>query len=69
MKDPRETREGGEVKTTSSPQKDASKRQHRAKTEGSDRDFDESRQSDNQGHGHPREERGRTSTETGSGRD
>lgn len=28
-----------------------------SRTAGTDRDFDESRTSDNQGHGHPREER------------
>lgn len=29
----------------------------RSRTAGTDRDFDETGQSDNQGHGHPREER------------
>lgn len=34
-------------------------RVNRARTEGEDRDFDESGRSVNQGHGHPREERSR----------
>ena len=58
MVDPRREREGGTVKPTSSPQKNASKQQHRSKTEGTNRDFDQSGESDNQAHGHPREERG-----------
>ena len=68
MRDPRRTREAGDVKTTTSPQKDASKRQHRGKTEGTNRDFDASGQSENQGHGHPREERGMGSAGKDSGR-
>jgi hypothetical protein len=31
---------------------------HRTRTAGTDRDFDETGESANQGHGHPREERG-----------
>jgi hypothetical protein len=31
---------------------------HRSKTAGTNRDFDETGESANQGHGHPREERG-----------
>lgn len=58
MTDPRREREGGAVKPTSSPQKNADKQQHRSKTEGTNRDFDASGESDNQAHGHPREERG-----------
>ena len=34
------------------------KQAHGSKTEGTNRDFDETRESANQGHGHPREERG-----------
>jgi hypothetical protein len=34
---------------------------HSKRTSGTNRDFDESNESDNQGHGHPREERGRSS--------
>ncbi|HEX2168331.1 MAG TPA: hypothetical protein VHG09_13940 [Longimicrobiales bacterium] len=60
MIDPRREREGGTVKPGSSQQKQASKQQDRSKTEGTNRDFDESQQSDNQGHGHPREERSTT---------
>jgi hypothetical protein len=60
MIDSRREREGGEVKTPASPQKDETKREHRSKTEGTNRDFDESGTADNQAHGHPREERGRT---------
>lgn len=67
MRDPRQTREAGQVKTPASPQKDASKREHRSKTEGSDRDFDEAGQSENQGHGHPREERDRSAERSESG--
>ncbi|HEX6134314.1 MAG TPA: hypothetical protein VFZ24_10125 [Longimicrobiales bacterium] len=59
MIDPRREREGGRVKTPPDPRKDASKQAHRSKTEGTNRDFDESGTSDNQAHGHPREERGR----------
>ncbi|MGH7448563.1 MAG: hypothetical protein ACREK1_11280 [Longimicrobiales bacterium] len=57
MTDPRTQREGGRVKTTAGRQKDVSKREHRSKTEGTNRDFDDSREAGNQGHGHPREER------------
>lgn len=60
MVDPRRERDGGAVKPGSSPQKDSAKQRHRSKTEGTDRDFDESGESDNQAHGHPREERGRS---------
>lgn len=59
MVDPRREREGGAPKTPSGPQKDDAQGRHRSKTEGTNRDFDESATSDNQGHGHPREERGR----------
>lgn len=59
MADPRKEHGAGTVKAPASPQKDDSQRQHRSKTEGTNRDFDESGTSDNQGHGHPREERGR----------
>jgi len=34
---------------------------HSGRTAGTNRDFDETQESDNQGHGHPREERSRNS--------
>lgn len=58
MVDPRRERDGGTVKPGPSPLKQGSKQEHSSKTEGTNRDFDESGQSANQGHGHPREERG-----------
>ena len=58
MTDPRRERSGGTVKPTDGPQKRASESERNAKTAGTDRDFDESGESVNQGHGHPREERG-----------
>jgi hypothetical protein len=58
MANPRRGQEDGTVETDASPQKETAKRAHRSKTEGTNRDFDESGESDNQGHGHPREERG-----------
>ena len=40
---------------------DAKQQKHSRRTEGTNRDFDNSEQADNQGHGHPREERERQS--------
>ena len=57
MPDPRKERDGGRIEPGKSQQKDAAGREHRSKTAGTNRDFDESGESDNQGHGHPREER------------
>jgi hypothetical protein len=57
MTDPRQEREGGKLTTPDSPPKQASRKQD-SKTAGTNRDFDESGESVNQGHGHPREERG-----------
>lgn len=58
MTDPRKERDGGKVTSGDGPSKrDASPKQN-SKTEGTNRDFDESGESRNQGHGHPREERG-----------
>ena len=57
MTDPRRERDGGRVRPGSSPQKDPAGREHRTRTAGTDRDFDQSGESDNQAHGHPREER------------
>ena len=58
MTDPRRERSGGTVKPSEGPQKRAAEPQHNSRTEGTNRDFDESGESANQGHGHPREERG-----------
>lgn len=60
MTDPRREQEGGRLTTPESPQKQQSGRQHSSKTAGTNRDHDESGESKNQGHGHPREERGGT---------
>jgi hypothetical protein len=57
MTDPRREREGGEVTPGDGPKKGAPRDTHASKTEGTDRDFDESGRSQNQGHSHPREER------------
>jgi hypothetical protein len=56
MTDPGREQEGGQVKPSDGPQKRAAQ-EHDAKTAGTDRDADESGESRNQGHGHPREER------------
>lgn len=57
MPEPGKESTGGDPSKADSPQKQADDRQHRSKTEGTNRDFDESGESRNQGHGHPREER------------
>lgn len=65
MADPRrESEEARQPRTTGggesadeSKQGDAGTKS-RSKTEGTNRDFDETGESRNQGHGHPREERG-----------
>jgi hypothetical protein len=41
-------------------------RKHASRTEGTDRDMDETGESKNQGHGHPREERSQQSRSEGS---
>jgi hypothetical protein len=56
MTDPRRERDGGRLTTPESPQEQG-RRQHASNTDGTDRDFDESGESINQGHGHPREQR------------
>jgi hypothetical protein len=38
-------------------QQESQKKKHASRTEGTNRDFDESEESANQAHGHPREER------------
>jgi hypothetical protein len=55
MTEPRE-REGGQVRPSDGPRQGTS-REHASRTEGTNRDFDSSGESENQGHGHPREER------------
>jgi hypothetical protein len=60
MTDPGREREGGKLTTPDSEPGQAARRQGesgRSTTEGTNRDFDESGESANQGHGHPREER------------
>lgn len=44
-------------KGASRPDDEGGRPERNPRTEGSDRDFDESQESKNQGHGHPREER------------
>ena len=58
MTDERRERNGGQHTAPSNPAKQDDEQKHRSKTAGTDRDFDERRESANQGHGHPREERG-----------
>jgi hypothetical protein len=58
MIDPKRTRQAGKVTSPKSPQKDPAKRKHTERTAGTNRDFDETGESRNQRHGHPREERG-----------
>jgi hypothetical protein len=57
MTDPGKERDGGELTGPDAPPRQASQKQHASRTEGTNRDFDESGESVNQGHGHPREER------------
>ena len=57
MPDPMKERDGGAVSNSDLPSRKAAAPQQNSKTEGTNRDFDESRESKNQGHGHPREER------------
>jgi hypothetical protein len=62
MTEPGREREGGQLTTPDSPPEQAARRQgdtaRRTGTEGTNRDFDEADRSINQGHGHPREQRG-----------
>jgi hypothetical protein len=57
MVDPRKVRDGGGVEPSDSSEQKGAGREHRGRTEGTDRDFDSTGESANQGHGHPREER------------
>jgi hypothetical protein len=58
MTNPKTTRQERPSSRPESPKKEAAERQHSDRTSGTNRDFDESEKSRNQGHGHPREERG-----------
>jgi hypothetical protein len=58
MTDSKRTQQEG-TSRPKSPQKDEAQRKHSDRTAGTNRDFDESEEARNQGHGHPREERGR----------
>ena len=55
MTDPR--REGGRDAKTTGNRPEPESGQDGKRTAGTDRDLDESQESKNQGHGHPREER------------
>lgn len=57
MTDPGKERDGGTLTTPDAPPRQASQKPHSSRTSGTNRDFDESGESVNQGHGHPREER------------
>jgi hypothetical protein len=57
MTDPRRERDGGKLTTPDDPQEQARRRQQGSSTDGTNRDFDESGESQNQGHGHTREQR------------
>jgi hypothetical protein len=57
MTDPRSTRQKGRISRPKSPQKESAGRKHSVRTAGTNRDFDDTDESRNQGHGHPREER------------
>lgn len=62
MTDPRKETSGGQVTPGSSrkgtDRDSAGQNRDNERTSGTNRDFDESGESMNQGHGHPREERG-----------
>jgi hypothetical protein len=58
MTDPKRTSQDGRISRPKNPQQEAAQRKHSERTAGTDRDFDETGESRNQGHGHPREERG-----------
>jgi hypothetical protein len=58
MTDPRRERGGGTVKPSEGAEEQAADSRRSSKTEGTNRDFDESGEAANQKHGHPREERG-----------
>jgi hypothetical protein len=58
MNDQRTQRPAGDVRPADGPQKGSPREKHASSTEGTDRDFDESGESANQGHSHLREQRG-----------
>jgi hypothetical protein len=57
MTDPGKERSTSQVTPKDGPDKAAPREQHASKTAGTDRDHDQSGESMNQGHAHPREER------------
>jgi hypothetical protein len=57
MSDPRKERSTSQGTPADGPSKASPREQHASKTEGTNRDFDESGESANQGHSHPREQR------------
>jgi hypothetical protein len=56
MTDPRKERSTGDVTPGDGPRKAAPREAHSSKTQGTNRDLDESGESMNQGHSHPREQ-------------
>jgi hypothetical protein len=56
MADPRKERDGGSLKTPEPKPRQETQKQHSSTTEGTNRDFDDSGDAINQGHGHPREQ-------------
>jgi hypothetical protein len=57
MADPRKERTSADVTPDDGPRKGSPRETHASRTEGTNRDYDESGESRNQGHSHPREER------------
>jgi hypothetical protein len=57
MAEPGKERDGGAITAPDAEPSKTSQKQHSSSTEGTNRDFDESGDAKNQGHGHPREER------------
>jgi len=58
MAEPGKERDAGKVTQEDLPSRRAASPERNSKTEGTNRDFDDKGDSRNQGHGHPREERG-----------
>jgi hypothetical protein len=57
MAEPGKERDGGALTSPDAEPRKTSQKQHSSSTEGTNRDFDESGDAKNQGHGHPREQR------------
>jgi hypothetical protein len=57
MTDPRKEQSSADITPADGPDRAARREQHASRTEGTDRDFDESGEAANQGHSHPREQR------------